>query len=72
MDTFEIKINEKSAKGKYILNFLKENKVKVKDPTKMTKKEYYKMLDESKAQAERGEVFELKPENFKKFLGLEQ
>ena len=71
MDTFEIKINEKSAKGKYILNFLKENKVKVKDPTKMTKKEYYAKLERSRAQYDRGESFELKPENIKKFLGLE-
>ena len=40
MTTYEITFNDLSPKGKSILNFLKENKVKIKSPTKMTKEEF--------------------------------
>ena len=71
MSLYEIKVNEQTTKGKYILQFLKENNVKVKDPTKMTKKEFYAKIDKARKQAEQGEVFELKYEDISKFLGLE-
>lgn len=73
MQTYEITFNERTKVGKTLLAFLEENKkqIKVKDPTKMTKEEYMQMLQESTEQAERGEVFELKREDIKKFLGLE-
>ncbi len=45
--------------------------VKAKSSHKMTKEEYFAMLDESRAQWERGEFTRVKPEDFKKFLGLE-
>lgn len=73
MQTYEITFNERTKVGKTLLAFLEENKkqIKVKDPTKMTKEEYMQMLQESTEQAERGEVFELRREDIKKFLGLE-
>ena len=73
MVTYEITFNEKSVVGKYLLYFLKQNKksVKVKDNSLMSKDEYFAMIDEGIAQYERGECFELKPEDQRKFLGLE-
>jgi len=44
---------------------------KPKDPTKMTKEEFFAMVDRAKAQCDRGEYTEVKREDLKKFLGLE-
>ena len=73
METLEITFNEKTIAGKNLLAFLEQNKkyVKVKDPTKMTKKEFYAMIDEAIIEAEQGKVTRVKSEDFKKFLGLE-
>ena len=76
MTTYEITFNEKTAAGKNILAFLEKNKkyVKVNAPkvsasTKMTKKEFYAMIDEALAQYERGEYTELGPDDdISKFL----
>jgi len=41
---------------------------KPKDPTKMTKEEYFAMLDESRAQYDRGEYKTLKYEDIRSFI----
>jgi len=41
---------------------------KPKDPTKMTKEEYFTMLDESRAQYDRGEYIRVAPGDNKRFL----
>jgi len=56
METVEVKITTKE---------------KIKDPTKMTKKEFYAKINRSLAQAARGEVKRLKHEDISRFLGLE-
>jgi hypothetical protein len=84
MATYTITINEKTAEGKKFVDFMKALSFvsvakpskkaiekKEKDPTEMTKAEFYAKLERSRAQFERGEYIEVKPENFKKFLGLE-
>jgi hypothetical protein len=58
------------------LNKTKKDKIVVscvgfEDPTKMTQEEYYAKIDRALEQSRRGEVFDLKPEDISKFLGLE-
>ena len=82
MITYQITFNEKTEFGKNLIELFQNNKrqIKVKeekvtktkkDPTLLTEEDFYAMIDESLAQYERGEYFELKPEDQKKFLGLE-
>jgi len=73
METLEITFNKKTVAGKNLLAFLEQNKkyVKVKNPYKMTKEEFYAEIDEALAQVERGECKELKYEDIDRFLGLE-
>jgi hypothetical protein len=73
MTTYEITFNEKTKIGKNFLVFLQENKkfFKLKKTSKMTQEEFYAKIDKSIEQDRRGESFEVKPEDFKKFLGLE-
>jgi hypothetical protein len=79
MATYTITIDERTLDGKNILALLKkskdcikfEQKEKLKDPTKMTKSEFEKKIRESLEQARRGELIEVKKEDFSKFLGLE-
>jgi uncharacterized protein with ATP-grasp and redox domains len=73
METLEITFNKNSVAGKNLLVFLEQNKkyIKVKDPYKMTKEEFEEKCNEAREQFERGECKTLKPENIKKFLGLE-
>ena len=71
MVTYEITFNERSAKGKEILAFLKENKVEIKDPTKMTKEEFEAKCARGREQFERGECTVYDSEVFKRKLGLE-
>jgi hypothetical protein len=84
MTTLTIEINDKDIAGKHFLGLIKtlpfvsikENKKaakkeKVKDPTKMTKEEFYAKLERAEAQAARGEVTRVKAEDISKYLGLE-
>ena len=54
MTTYEITFNDLSPKGKSILNFLKENKVKIKSSTKMTEEEFDAIIEESREQYRQG------------------
>ena len=73
MATYEITLNNKTKKGKEVFLFLQQHNVpiKPKDPTKMTEEEFYAKIQRAEEQYERGEVFELNPEDQRKFLGLE-
>jgi uncharacterized short protein YbdD (DUF466 family) len=79
MATYTININERTTEGKNILEFLQKSskyvqfkkKEKVKDPTEMTKEEFYAQIERAYAQYERGEYTEVKPEDISKYLGLE-
>ena len=71
MTTYEITFNEKTEKGQSILNFLRENKVKIKDPTKMTEEEFYDKIDRAREQCMAGRAKRLKHKDIDKFLGLE-
>ena len=68
MSVLEIKINEKTAKGKYILQLLKENNVKIKYPTKMTEKEFDAKIQKAREQYARGEYTEVPFGQQSKFL----
>ena len=83
MATYTITIDERTLDGKNILALLKkskdcikfekkeiEKKEKLKDPKEIAKKYYGERLAESIAQAERGEVTRVNPEDIDKFLGL--
>ena len=74
MTTYEVTFNERTAIGKNLLAFFEENKkyVKVKDPTKMTKEEFYAKIERSAEQARQGRVRRIKYEDIDKFLGIEQ
>ena len=73
MTTYEITFNERSKIGKSFLGFIQENKkyFKIKDPTEMTREEFFAKLDKAKKQCERGECTRVAKEELKKFLGLE-
>ena len=73
MTTYEITLNNKTKKDKEIFLFLQQHSVpvKLKENAKMTKEEFDAMIKESREQYARGEYFELKPEDQKRFLGLE-
>ena len=73
MTTYQITFNERNKAGKYLLALLEENKkcFKVNEPTKMTEKEFDAKLQRAREQYARGECKELKPEDQRKFLGLE-
>jgi hypothetical protein len=68
MTTYEITINEKTKIGKDILAFLEQNKkhIKLKDPTEMTKEEFYAKIQRAEEQHLRGEGTVVK--DFRKFL----
>jgi hypothetical protein len=73
MTTYEITFNEKTKVGKDVLAFLEQNKkyVKLKDPTEMTKEEFYAKIQRGREQFERGECTRVAKKDLKKFLGLE-
>ena len=70
MQTYEIKLNEKTKIGKEIFLFLQQHNVpiKLKEKTKMTKEEFHAMIDESLAEYERGEYTEVPYGQQSKFL----
>ena len=73
MATYEIKLNQNTKIGKEIFLFLQQHNVqmKLKDPTKMTKEEFYAKIKRAKEQYERGEGHRLEYNDISKFLGLE-
>ena len=86
MTTYQITFNEKTTFGKNLIAFFLQNKkfVKVieeqkklqikkqkKDPTLLTKEEFYAQIDEALAQCERGE-YHIYDEKFRKeVMGIE-
>ena len=73
MTTYEITFNEKTKTGKNFLTFLEENKkyVKVNNPAKMTKEEFYAKILIAYQQCKQGKSIRVEPKDFEKFLGLE-
>ena len=82
MTTYQITFNEKTDFGKNLLVFFQDNKrqlklkeeakIKVKkDPTLLTKEEFYAKIDKALQQCRQGKAKRLNPEEQRKFLGLE-
>ena len=72
MSIYEIEINERSDKGKQVLQYLKENNIKLKDPYRMgDRKALEREIKQAQIEYESGEALELKYEDISKFLGLE-